>query len=94
MTLGALALAAALGAAGGDARISLDLHEAEIVDVVRLLADLGDFQVVFDPGISCRSTLKLREARLGSVLGMALKACGLGSDRGAAAGCGTDTWPA
>jgi type IV pilus assembly protein PilQ len=36
--------------------------------------------VVFDPGISCRLTMKLNDARWRSVLDTALSACGLGRE--------------
>jgi type IV pilus assembly protein PilQ len=80
---------AALGAAGaapasstldGEARISVDMKDADIVDVVRLFAEIGGFQVVVDPGVSCKLTLKLNEVRWASALDVALKSCGLGRD--------------
>jgi type IV pilus assembly protein PilQ len=80
---------AALGAAGaapssstldGEARISVDMKDADIVDVVRLFAEIGGFQVVVDPGVSCKLTLKLNEVRWTSALDVALKSCGLGHD--------------
>jgi type IV pilus assembly protein PilQ len=78
-----LGLAAAPApAATGDqeARISLDVKEADVVDVIRLLAEVGSFQVVIHPGISCKLTLSLREVRWPTVLDLALKTCGLGQD--------------
>jgi len=64
----------------GEARISLDFKDAQIVDVVSLLSEVGGFQVVFHPGIDCRLTLKLREVRWSSALDVALRSCGLGRD--------------
>ena len=88
--LAAVSLAAALlPAAGadpaptdgsGEARLSLDVREADVVDVVRVLAELGGFQVVMDPGISCKLTLKLKEVRWSAVLDMALRSCGLAKE--------------
>jgi type IV pilus assembly protein PilQ len=81
-----LVLAAALGlgpAAPGEeneARVSLDLKDAPVVDIVSVLAQVGGFQVVFDPGIGCRLTMKVNEARWRAVLDTALSACGLGHD--------------
>jgi type IV pilus assembly protein PilQ len=75
-----LALALAFQAAAAEpeeARVSIDVKDAAIQDVVRLLAELGSFQVVMDPGVSCRLTLKLKEVRWGQVLDSALKSCGL-----------------
>jgi type IV pilus assembly protein PilQ len=63
-----------------EARLSLDVREADVEDVVRVLAELGGFQVVMDPGISCKLTLKLKEVRWTSVLEMALRSCGLAKE--------------
>ena len=60
------------------ARVSLDLKDAPVQDIVRLLAELGGFQVVFDPGVECKLTLRLHEARWLAVLDTTLRACGLG----------------
>jgi type IV pilus assembly protein PilQ len=61
-----------------EARISIDFKDADILDIVRLMAELGDFQVVAHPGISCKLTLKLKEVPLQTALDLALKTCGLG----------------
>jgi type IV pilus assembly protein PilQ len=80
----ALAAALALGSATvgeeGEARVSLDLKDAPVVDIVSVLAEVAGLQVVFDPGISCRLTMKLNDARWRSVLDTALSACGLGRE--------------
>jgi type IV pilus assembly protein PilQ len=77
MTLSALLALLLVAPAAGEARISIDVKEAEVVDIVRLLVDVGGFQVVFDPGLSCRLTLKLNDARWPVALDLSLKACGL-----------------
>ena len=64
----------------GEARISIDIKDADIVDVVRLFAEVGGFQVVVDPGVTCKLTLKLNEVLWTSALDVALKSCGLGRD--------------
>lgn len=74
------ALALPARGAEEEARISLDVKDADIVDVVRLLAEVGGFQVVIDPGVTCKLTLKLTEVRWPTVLDVALKSCGLGQD--------------
>jgi type IV pilus assembly protein PilQ len=74
----ALALGPSAGAGAGEARVSLDARDAPIVDMVRVLAEAGGFQVVFDPGLDCRLTLKLHETRWRSVLDTVLSACRLG----------------
>jgi len=76
-----MATALARGAGGeGEARLSLDVKDAPVVDVVRVLVEAGGFQVVLDPGIDCRLTLKLHEVRWLRALDAALSACGLGRE--------------
>src|SRR5262245_58874510 len=64
----------------GEARISLDFKEADVRDVVGLLSEVAGFQVIFDPEIACRLTMKLYEVRWPIALDMSLKSCGLGRD--------------
>jgi type II secretory pathway component HofQ len=61
-----------------ETRISVDFKDADILDIVRLMAELGDFQVVAHPGITCKLTLKLKEVPLDTAFDLALKTCGLG----------------
>jgi type IV pilus assembly protein PilQ len=77
-----LGLAVPWPAAAGDAeaRISLDVKDADVVDVIRLLAEVGSFQIVIHPGISCKLTMSLKEVSWPTVLDLALKTCGLGQD--------------
>ena len=75
--MGALLLVLALAAAGEEARVSLDVRDAPVVDVIRVLAEVGNFQTVIDPGVSCSLTLKLNGVRWLTVLDLALRACGL-----------------
>jgi type II secretory pathway component HofQ len=74
----ALALGPGAGAGAGEARVSLDAREAQVVDVVRVLAEAGAFQVVFDPGVDCRLTLRLRATPWRTVFDTVLSACRLG----------------
>jgi type IV pilus assembly protein PilQ len=60
-----------------EALISLDMKDAAIADVVRLMAEIGAFQVVVDPGVSCSLTLKLKDVRWETALDVALRSCGL-----------------
>lgn len=77
----ALSLAFAPGAlAEGEARLSLDVREAKVADIVGLLAEVGGFQVVVDPGVSCALTLKLNEVRWTRALEATLRSCGLGRE--------------
>jgi len=72
-----LACAALAAAPDGEARVSLDAKDAPIQDVVSLFAELAGFQVVFDPGVECKLTLKLHEARWVTAFDTTLRACGL-----------------
>jgi type IV pilus assembly protein PilQ len=72
--------ARATATAPSEARISVDFKDADIVDIVRMLSEVGNFQVVIDPGTSCKLTLKLKEVPWDSALDVALRVCGLGSE--------------
>jgi len=74
----ALLAPAAAGAETPEARLELDLRESSVTDVVRLLAEAGGLQPVFDPGVSCRLTLKTRALAWHEALDATLRACGLG----------------
>jgi type IV pilus assembly protein PilQ len=73
-------LARASSSAPAEARISVDFKDADIVDIVRLLSEVGNFQVVIDPGTSCKLTLKLKEVPWDTALDVALRVCSLGSE--------------
>jgi type IV pilus assembly protein PilQ len=62
---------------GAEARISIDVKDADVVDVVRLLSEVGGFQLVVHPGVACTLTLAVEEVRWPTVLDLALKSCGL-----------------
>jgi type II secretory pathway component HofQ len=78
----AAALLAALPAAPKQkseaTRISIDLKDTSIVDVVRLMAEVGGIQVVVGPEVSCTLTLKLRDVPWPQVMDIALRTCQLG----------------
>jgi type IV pilus assembly protein PilQ len=63
-----------------EALISLDIKDAAITDMVRLMAEIGSFQVVVDPGVSCSLTVKLKEVRWQTALDVALRSCGLAQE--------------
>jgi type II secretory pathway component GspD/PulD (secretin) len=80
-----LLMAAALGSPGpatppAEAPVSLDVKDAPIADIVSALAEVGRFQVVFDPAPSCPLTLKLHEVRWQIALEEALRACKLANE--------------
>jgi type II secretory pathway component HofQ len=64
-----------------ETRISLTATDADVKAVVSLLAEAGGVQPVFDPDVSCRLTLALKEAPLDSALGSVLHACGLAQEQ-------------
>jgi type IV pilus assembly protein PilQ len=66
--------------ADGEARVSVDFKDADIRDVVLLMAEVGRFQVVVDQGVTCRLTLKLKDVPWDTALDVALRSCGLGYD--------------
>jgi len=79
-----MALVLALAAPGpqpaGEALISLDVKDASVLDIVHLLTEVGGFQAVFDPGISCKLTVKLTEVRWQAALDVSLRSCRLGRE--------------
>jgi type IV pilus assembly protein PilQ len=80
LVLSSSSLAAAPPAPPVDTSVSVDFKDVDVVDVVRLFAEVGSFQVVVDPGISCKLTLKLKEVPWPTALDLALKVCSLGSE--------------
>jgi type IV pilus assembly protein PilQ len=66
--------------ASGEARVSIDFKDADIRDVVLMMAEVGQFQVVIDPGVACQLTLKLKEVAWDTALDLALRSCNLGYD--------------
>src|SRR5262245_40266699 len=63
-----------------EALISIDFKDADILDIVRLLAEVGNFQVVIDPGVACKLTLKLKEVPWRTAFDLTLRSCGIGSE--------------
>jgi type IV pilus assembly protein PilQ len=61
-----------------EARVTLDVKDADIHDVVGALADVAGLQVVFDPGVVCTFTVSVREAPWLKTLQASLGACRLG----------------
>jgi type II secretory pathway component HofQ len=59
------------------ARVSLDLKDAPVEQILRVLGEAGDLQIVLDPGIQCSLTLRLKEIPIGSALEAVLSACSL-----------------
>lgn len=78
LTLSAAAPAPRPTPAPAETRISVDFKDADVLDIVRLMSELGNFQVVAHPGIACKLTLKLKEVPLETAFDLTLKTCGLG----------------
>ena len=76
--LAALVLVASALDPAGEARVSLDIKDAPVTDIVRVLTEAAGFQVVFDPGIDCKLTMKVNAAVWRALLDTALGACALG----------------
>jgi type IV pilus assembly protein PilQ len=75
-----IALALAASAPPAETRISIDVKDANVIDVVSLLSEVGGFQVVADGSVSCKLTLKLKEVEWPTVLDLALRSCGLAQE--------------
>jgi type IV pilus assembly protein PilQ len=64
-----------------ETRIDIDLKEADVTDILRLLAEVGQFNLVADPEVECKLTLTLKSVTWPEVLDTALRACRLGQER-------------
>ncbi len=64
-----------------ETRIDIDVKEADVLDLLRLLAEIGDFNLVADPDVSCHVTLRLVSVPWPQVLEIVLRTCRLGEDR-------------
>jgi type IV pilus assembly protein PilQ len=61
-----------------DVLVALDVKDAPVTEVVQVLGELGGFQVVFDPGLSCRLTLKAGSISYERAFETVLRACRYG----------------
>jgi type IV pilus assembly protein PilQ len=61
--------------------IDLDVKDANVLDILRLLAELGDINMVADPDVACRFTLKLKAVTWRQVMDVTLRSCRLGEER-------------
>lgn len=61
--------------------ISLDLVDADIKNVIRLIADLTGMNIVVDPDVTGKITLKVEQVPWDQVLDMILKVNGLGTEQ-------------
>lgn len=81
--LGALAATATAEAAPRKPvpKIDLDVRDADVHDVLRLIAEVGRVNLVVADGVSGRVTLKLRAVPWTDALAVVLRTHGLGSER-------------
>src|SRR3972149_9662676 len=61
--------------------IDIDVREADVQDVLRLLAEVGGFDLAAAPGVSCKATLKLKQVPWPQALELVLRTCGLEQER-------------
>jgi type IV pilus assembly protein PilQ len=66
---------------GAEALINLDVKDADVLDILRLLARLGDFNLVADSDVRCRFTLSLESVTWQQVMELTLRSCRLGEER-------------
>ena len=64
-----------------ETRIDIDVKEADVLDMLRLFAEIGDFNLVADPDVSCHVTLKLQSVPWPQVLEIVIRTCRLAEDR-------------
>jgi type IV pilus assembly protein PilQ len=81
MFLGSLQEPAASSESTQETLIDIDVREADARDVLRLLAEVGGFNLAVDPGVTCDATLKLKQVPWPQVLDLALRTCGLEQER-------------
>jgi type IV pilus assembly protein PilQ len=58
-----------------DVLIALDVKDAPATQILQVLGETAGFQVVFDPGLSCRMTLKLNAVTYERAFESVLRAC-------------------
>lgn len=81
MLLGLLQQPAEASESSEETLIDIDVREADVRDVMRLLAEVGGFNLAVDPGVSCAATLKLKQVPAPQVLDLVLRTCGLEQER-------------
>jgi hypothetical protein len=73
----ALVLLAGLAATAAerDVLLAVDVKDAPATQIIQALAETAGLQVVFDPGLSCRLTLKFNAATYDRAFESVLRAC-------------------
>jgi type IV pilus assembly protein PilQ len=62
-------------------KVTLDLQDADITNVIRLFADVGKVNFVIDDDVEGKVTMKLKNVRWTDALEVVLKSKGLGVER-------------
>lgn len=57
---------------GAEKRVSIDLRDSDVVDVLKFLSQKGKFNIYISPEIQGRATLKLEDVRIGDILNIIL----------------------
>jgi type IV pilus assembly protein PilQ len=60
--------------------INIDVKDADVLDVLRLLAEVSGLNLAADPDVSCSTTLKLVQVPWPQVFDLVLRTCGLAKD--------------
>lgn len=66
---------------GGQRRISLDLRDADLVETIRLLAEMGSLNVVISQEVKGTVTLRMEDVSVQDALELLLKTAGLAALR-------------
>ncbi len=77
-SFGVLACLALAGSEAPEARVTLDVKQRGIQDIVAALVEASGLQVIFDPEVSCKVTVKVHETSWLTAFRASLNACGLG----------------
>jgi type IV pilus assembly protein PilQ len=60
--------------------LDFDVKDADVLDVLRLLAEVSGLNLAADPGMSCSLTLKLKQVPWTQVFDLVLRTCGLAKE--------------
>jgi type II secretory pathway component HofQ len=64
-----------------ETKINIDVKEADVLDLLRLLAEVEELNLVAKLEVSCSATLKLKGIPCPQVLVLVLRTCGLAQNR-------------
>jgi type IV pilus assembly protein PilQ len=64
-----------------ETRVDFDVKNAEVTDILRLFAEIGNFNLVADPGVECQLTLRMKAVTWPQALAVVLKSCKLAQEK-------------